>query len=203
LKEKGIDVRISFHLCKINKNYFEDAIKLANDLGVTIKFSTIRPIGRAIQSTETEILDKAEFYDAVKKITALKDKYEIKIISDFDNVISQKPLYTIPGNDNSSCFVAQKEMTLTCDGNVYPCSFLTPFKELNSGSIRNSKLIEIWTNSPILRAIRNRKPNEKCQNCQYFKKFCLGGCPAVSYALSGDMECLDPLCPKEFVENES
>ncbi|MFA6215618.1 MAG: radical SAM protein [Patescibacteria group bacterium] len=203
LKENGIDARISTHLCQLNKDCGEEIIKLANDLNVILKFSTVRPIGRAMNFDELGLLSAEDFYSTVKKILALKNKYPaVEIISDFDCVIGQKPLKMNPGDKNSHCFAAQKEVTVNCQGEIYACSFFSPYKEFVAGNLKTRKLIDVWSNSPVLKMMREKKPSAKCQACKYYKINCLGGCPALAYSLAGNIRALDPLCPKLRIDSD-
>ncbi|MCI4407978.1 MAG: SPASM domain-containing protein [Thermofilum sp.] len=76
------------------------------------------------------------------------------------------------------------------NGDVWPCAFV-PIK---AGNLREQSALEIWRNSPVFRALRDRR-NLKgpCATCKY-RDVC-GGCRARTLALTGDLFASDPMCP--------
>jgi len=198
LKSSGVNLRINTHLCKINKDYAGEMVALANGLGVGIKFATVRPIGRYNNSDVVEMLTKKEFYETIKIILELKKKYSaIQVICDFDKLVAKESLYVLPGTDNSRCLAADKTMCIDSIGNVFPCSFFSPFKEFCGGNIREKSIVDIWSNSAVFKKFRVRKASPECEECKFFKKSCNGGCPAIPAAVYGSPEKLDPTCPVE------
>jgi radical SAM protein with 4Fe4S-binding SPASM domain len=63
---------------------------------------------------------------------------------------------------------------------------------LLAGNIREQKFTDIWENSPLFRALRERNLKGKCADCN-FVEIC-GGCRARAYANNGDFLGPDPLC---------
>ncbi|MCX6803740.1 MAG: radical SAM protein [Candidatus Diapherotrites archaeon] len=197
LKQRGVDIRISCHLCKINKDFIEEMIALANSIGVAIKFSTIRPIGRQQTTADLEMLTGKEFYNAVQRILELKKDFpKIQITCDFDKLVAEETLYPLPSGGNNRCLAAEKTIAIDSYGNIFPCSFFTPFPEFNAGNVKNNGFMKIWKESGVFKKFRGRKSAEECISCKYFEKSCFGGCPAISYALFNNVEMLDPTCPK-------
>lgn len=67
-----------------------------------------------------------------------------------------------------------------------------------AGNIRNQPLKEIWENddNPAWkwrRTLRETELKGACRECRY-AKLCLGGCPAVRYAMTGDILGENKLC---------
>ncbi|WP_246589775.1 TIGR04053 family radical SAM/SPASM domain-containing protein [Desertibacillus haloalkaliphilus] len=74
-------------------------------------------------------------------------------------------------------------------GDVYPSGFL-PIK---CGNVREQTLPEIYRDSPVMNALRNKSLLKgKCGMCE-FKELC-GGSRARAYAVSGDYLESDPSC---------
>lgn len=74
-------------------------------------------------------------------------------------------------------------------GQVQPCGYL----EIDSGHIRKESFKEIWENSPVFQALRDRsKYTGKCGRCEYFKV--CGGCRARAFEAGGDYLSEEPLC---------
>lgn len=75
------------------------------------------------------------------------------------------------------------------DGEVYPAGFLP----LSLGSVRDRSLRDIYTQDPVLRAIRAARFTGRCGRCEY-ADLC-GGSRARAYAATGDPLGEDPACP--------
>lgn len=74
-------------------------------------------------------------------------------------------------------------------GDVYPSGFLP----VSCGNIRQSPLLDIYRNSPIMRQLRDKSLLKgKCGACE-FKEIC-GGSRARAYAVTGDYLESDPAC---------
>lgn len=74
-------------------------------------------------------------------------------------------------------------------GEVYPSGFLP----VNCGNVRDTSLVEIYRNSPILQQLRDKSLLKgKCGACE-FKELC-GGSRARAYAVTGDYLESDPYC---------
>ena len=75
------------------------------------------------------------------------------------------------------------------DGEVYPAGFL-PF---GLGNVRDRPLRDIYTQDPVLRAIRAARFTGRCGHCEY-ADLC-GGSRARAYAATRDPLGEDPACP--------
>ena len=80
------------------------------------------------------------------------------------------------------------------DGDVYPAGFLP----LVLGNVRRERLIDIYRDHPLLRAIRAGHFTGRCGACEY-RDLC-GGSRARAYAASGDPLGEDPAC--DYVPGE-
>ncbi len=77
-------------------------------------------------------------------------------------------------------------------GEVFPSGFLP----LRAGSIRERRLSELYTSSPLLRALRDPdRLGGRCGRCE-LRELC-GGSRALAYAVSGDAFGEDPSCSYE------
>ncbi len=93
-----------------------------------------------------------------------------------------------PGRHSGGCLAGRSFAFVSRRGEVYPCGYLP----LSVGSIREKNFIEIWKNSPVLLALRERDLKGRCGACDY-SGMC-GGCRARAYAKTGDFLGPDPLC---------
>lgn len=89
------------------------------------------------------------------------------------------------------CLAGRSFLFVSRKGEIYPCGYLP----LRAGNIRENKFTEIWENSLLLVALRERKLTGKCGVCGY-REAC-GGCRARAYAQEGDVLGSDPLCNYE------
>jgi radical SAM protein with 4Fe4S-binding SPASM domain len=88
------------------------------------------------------------------------------------------------------CGAGRLYCSLSPQGDVHPCVFLP----VNVGNLKTEKFQDIWLNSTLFKALRNRG-NLKgvCGTCAY--KYICGGCRARSAAYhNGDMLNSDPGC---------
>jgi radical SAM protein with 4Fe4S-binding SPASM domain len=73
-------------------------------------------------------------------------------------------------------------------GDVYPSGFLP----LPLGNLRNASLIDIYRDTPLMRAIRDAAFIGVCGECT-FRQLC-GGSRSRAFAASGDPLESDPAC---------
>ena len=97
----------------------------------------------------------------------------------------------VPGRRRGGCLAGKSFVFVSRKGDVYPCGYLP----LLTGNIREKNFMDIWENSPELRALRERNLKGKCGRCS-FSKSC-GGCRARAYAKTGDYLGPDPSCRLE------
>lgn len=88
------------------------------------------------------------------------------------------------------CGAGRLYCSISPQGDVHPCVFLPK----NVGNLKTQKFTDIWLNSPLFNAFRNRANLKgSCGSCNY--KFICGGCRARSAAYhNGDMLDGDPGC---------
>jgi radical SAM protein with 4Fe4S-binding SPASM domain len=80
---------------------------------------------------------------------------------------------------------------ITPDGKLTPCPYLPEV----AGDLRAQSFADVWTNAPLLRALRDGEPGGKCGSCEY-RKVC-GGCRARAFARTGDVLGADESCAYE------
>jgi radical SAM protein with 4Fe4S-binding SPASM domain len=65
-------------------------------------------------------------------------------------------------------------------------------KEFCGGNLRETAFKDIWDNAVAFNYFRRLEP-EACRKCPRFNN-CRGGCPAVAYFVSRDLNKADPEC---------
>ncbi len=85
-----------------------------------------------------------------------------------------------------SCGIANGEIGISYDGNVYPCHLLHK-PELKCGNLREKRLGQLLKESAIISKLRAFDINDIaiCSECD-FKHLCAGGCLAMTYNIYGD-----------------
>ncbi|ABK14918.1 radical SAM/SPASM domain-containing protein [Methanothrix thermoacetophila] len=86
------------------------------------------------------------------------------------------------------CIAGIRFVFISRTGDVFPCGYFP----LSAGSIRDRSFSEIWSSSPLLNDLRERRLKGRCGSCNYVR-IC-GGCRARAYALTGDYLGEDPTC---------
>ncbi|NIQ40423.1 MAG: radical SAM protein [Proteobacteria bacterium] len=96
------------------------------------------------------------------------------------------------------CSAGITVLSVDPNGFVRPCDMLP----LKIGNIREKDLMEIWTQDPVLRALRDRKNLKgRCGNCSA-RDIC-GGCRARAYTYFGDVLGPDLNCFRKNSSPES
>jgi radical SAM protein with 4Fe4S-binding SPASM domain len=95
------------------------------------------------------------------------------------------------GRGRGGCLAGKNFVFVSRKGDVYPCGYFP----LLVGNVRDRNFIDIWENSPELRALREGKLEGKCGRCS-FARIC-GGCRARAYARTGNYLESDPSCRLE------
>lgn len=210
-------VRVTIH--KFNYKHLDEVARLLlEDVGLP-SFSTnsASNFGLCKENKNSTQLSAAEFSESMAKLMELNKKYNGRIGAQAGPLASgkhwmeieeaiQKGKKGIPGCGYlRSCGGIFNKMAVRADGIMLPCSQM-PHVEL--GRINKDKLKDVWLNHPELKRLRDRRDIplgdfEFCRDCKYIP-YCRGGCPAVSYTLTGDENEPSPdadSCYKAFVES--
>jgi radical SAM protein with 4Fe4S-binding SPASM domain len=182
-----VDFQINFTITKTNADDVSAVLSLAEDLGAkALHFFFLVPTGRG---KEEDLISAEQQEDLLRAIDREKSQRSLEI------QVTCAPQYTRLARASAKgrgggCLAGSRFVFISRRGEVYPCGYLP----LLAGSIRDKKFTEIWKNSPVLRALRERDLKGKCGDCR-FRQAC-GGCRARAFALTGDFLGPDPLCPE-------
>ncbi|MHC1631733.1 MAG: radical SAM protein [Methanotrichaceae archaeon] len=186
-----VDFQINMTITKKNVNDLEAMMKLAEDLGaVALHIFFLVPTGRG---KEEDLIAPKEQEDLLHWVAqeCKRRSMEIKVTC--------APQYARIMKEDLSRSDRQKMMGRAClagtsfvfvsrNGDICPCGYLP----IVVGNIREDSFVQIWENSPVLKALRERKLKGRCGECRY-REIC-GGCRARAYAYTGDYLESDPLC---------
>lgn len=157
LTERNVRVLGKTVVMKNNFARFADIISLFNNLGISFKYDD----GLFVKS------------DGFRKPLSFS-------ISERDSRSLKKVSRKIKPNKHHSCNAAKSVMSISPDGNVFPCG---PFTE-PAGNIRDMSLRDIWYDSPLMKMVRsmNNSDYSACVGCFYIDK--CNGCVAMGMGLS-------------------
>ena len=181
LLASGIPVTLNATLSTVNAGYFPEMVSLSKSLGVQkLGFSRLVPYGRG-----SAMLDKMIAVDEVKKLYGKifsTDASPVRIVTG-DPVASQFLMDEVTEDMGDTaiggCAAGVSGMTILADGTITPCRRLN----IPIGNVLEDSLREVWSVSPVLEALRDRKRYEgRCGSCRRWAN--CRGCRAIAYAYS-------------------
>jgi mycofactocin radical SAM maturase len=184
LAGKNIPLSINTVVTSVNYMQLSQLKELAVSYGARLRVSRFRPSGRARESWDALRLNP----DQLKELSAWLSSEPDILTGDSFFSISQDGRRQLGLDMCGAC-----KMTCCIDpcGNVFPCAFMqdAPFC---GGNLREKSFKDIWDYAPEFQRFRQLEP-ESCRKCSRFEK-CRGGCPAVAYFLTKDLNTPDPEC---------
>jgi mycofactocin radical SAM maturase len=182
----GKNIPLAINTVVTSRNYMQlsQLKELAGSYGARLRVSRFRPSGRARESWEALKLNSTQ----LKELAGWLNSDPSILTGDSFFSIAQDGRRQLGLDMCGAC-----KMTCCIDpgGNVYPCAFMqdTPFC---GGNLRETPFKDIWDNAAAFKYFRQLEP-KACQSCSRFEK-CRGGCPAVAYFTSRDLNNSDPEC---------
>ncbi len=215
-KEAGLCTGIAYTVTKQNLPRVPEMVKLARDLGVcTMIFFNFVPVGRGKEIQAMDLGPK-EREELMKYLYAELEKGGLNVFStsptyariSVEKVLSKQGEHVslahfgdLPlGKEYSNEAVALADFVGGCgagraycavdhNGDIYPCVFL-PIKV---GNALKDGFVNVWKNSELFNAFRDRDSEKHFASKCPFKYVC-GGCRARAYAYTGDPLGPDPGC---------
>jgi radical SAM protein with 4Fe4S-binding SPASM domain len=209
--DSGVKVGLAMTVTKYNLKEVREAIDLAEKLGVSIFMHyNFIPVGRGNGIVDMDITPQ-EREELLKYFASQIGKRKVTILSTAPQFARVCTTLNCPGTSMThfdtfsqkdeygttqflaefvgGCGTARLYCALEPNGDVEPCVFI-PIK---CGNLRHDSLVDIWRNSPVMKALRDRK-NFKgtCKTCK-FTNVC-GGCRARAYGYYRDVQQSDPGC---------
>ena len=164
----------------------------ANEGAKGLYVNMLKPDGRMDDSSYSNF-DIDEYWEMVNETySELRLLYTIgfhELVlfagSDFNNIL--EGYYHSP-----NCGLGCTELSINHDGNVYPCSSLMK-NEFVLGNIKDSSISDLFKKSCEIYSKVNVNNFENCKDCAD-KYICGGGCRALAYAATGDINGKNPHC---------
>ncbi len=163
-----------------------DIPEMASRYGSRLTFQPLYSVGRA------KVLDIGltgeEYYHALKS----SDNVGVNF-SRTDSIASLR------NNGCQRCAIADGELSISPQGDVYPCHMLHA-DEFCAGNVHLSSITDIYKNSKVLVELRKRTVNDKqeCRDCP-LRLLCGGGCWARAYYCNGNIDARDSFCEFELI----
>ncbi len=188
LKDNGFKVIIMFTVLRHNLKDVEKMIDLVTSgLCDGCIIERFIPLGQSLRLRNTQLLSAEElmymyqvvfrkcgvdFFPESIKYHALKAEIKNRILD----------------LSGAECVVGKSGCAILPNADVLPCRRFN----LPVGNLLKESLADIWNNSPVLNALRQRSNlNARCRDC-YINE--CSGCRALAYSVSGDYLSDDPLC---------
>jgi radical SAM protein with 4Fe4S-binding SPASM domain len=193
LAEAGIATGVMFTLGRHNARELVEVMGLVGELGVSsFAFDQLVPAGKGIDMQAQmltppelrQIIDRAHhFITKSKQNGTYQTEYAIKPHL-YTLYLAEEGLLELPALDKKSnfggCGIGRGGVSILADGTVYPCRRLG----LELGRMPRQTFTEIFIESHVLNDLRRVDRFKVCSGCE-LRQLCRG-CPAQSYALSGD-----------------
>jgi len=217
LHKKKKRIRINAVIGKYNQLELEFLAKFASSVEAdSLNLIPLRPYGRAAKLLSDQMLTRKEFYEMVKKIKVLREKYNLKIVTTIDllqkdNLIKQDDIV----KKERTCAAGVEGSVISPVGDMYGCSYSPASDESDSdkegkeifvaGNLRKRKLADLWFDSKRWTVFRDLKKykNEKCHSCKHYMHECVGSCPIMSYYADKTLDGFDPYCFKDLMAGET
>ncbi len=189
LRDAGIETSVSSVICRINAEDLQGLVDMAASVNAScINFHDFKCSGLGYTNRSELDLTPEEWRAVYEEAVALKESTgELQVMLD-------DPIISLLGQADGESLVkgsvcGKLSLYVKADGAVSPCGFIpTPI-----GNLLDDDLLEIWRNSQVLEAMRNKHARGKCVGCNCYED-CLGGCSARAFALTGDINNPDPHC---------
>jgi mycofactocin radical SAM maturase len=182
----GRDISLSINTVVTSLNFMQLAQlkELATSYGANLRVSRFRPSGRGRESWEMLRLSPAQLQELSGWL------------GDEPDILTGDSFFSISGDGRRQlgldmCGACKMTCCIDPTGSVYPCAFMQE-AVFCGGNLRETTLKDIWDNSAVFNYFRHLEP-ESCRSCPRFSK-CRGGCPAVAYYVSQDLNSADPEC---------
>jgi len=178
----GIPTRVNSVLHRDNIKDIENLINLTSQIGVNHhSFFYLTPIGRG-KNLKEKYLSFSEWKEICGIIIELAQKIHFQ-----DKIKIQDVFHEAGESIENIC--RRDNCLIMSNGDVYSCVFFVGSK-YRMGNILNQTLWDIWENSTIWHLLS--APRKK--RCS---RLCGGGCPGLTYLITGTIDRCNPQCCPE------
>jgi len=189
LLRNKVDFQINMTITRRNEKEVLGMFDLAERIGAkALHFFFLVPTGRG---REEDLISSEKQNKLLELIDHESSKRNVEIRVTCAPQFARISMHGENRRRSEGCLAGRNFLFISRKGEIYPCGYLP----IQVGNIKENSLEEIWGNSSLLLALRERRLTGRCGSCDY-KKTC-GGCRARAYAQLGDVLGSDPLCNYE------
>lgn len=199
LSKSSVNFQIIMTLQRKNRNQIPDVIQLSKMLGAgSLKINPLIPSGRGRQSFEQK--ENLELKALIRLFRMVEDRPRpdsLEII--FDLPAAFHPIENLKLKKIKECRILNI-LGVLANGDFSICGIGQTVDKLRMGNLSEDTIQEVWSNSPILRQLRQSVPRRLkgvCGHC-IFRFQCLGSCRANAFALTGSLQAPYFLCQELF-----
>lgn len=182
LLRRNANVAVAMTVTRSNQG---DIAAMVERFGSRLALQPLFKAGRGKQEDQL-VLTGLEYYRALAAVEGVAPM----------GGVSQK-LMALRGRGVRRCAFAQREISISETGEVYPCQMLHA-EEFRAGSIRQQPLAEIYYQSPVFQRLRRIDVDSigRCSVCA-FRYLCGGACRARDFYEVGSVEEVGEFCAYE------
>ena len=194
-KKRGLIVGFDTVVTNDNLNKIEEMINFLEEKkydGLTLL--KLKQGDLDIDSYKKMIPDYYDYGKLIDKICKYKGNLDVTLdcgsVSNLCMALTNSEAKTL---HSAGCPAGHSLVHVDCNGDMYPCAGLSR-SEFKFGNILDEDPKEVWTNSKLLKDMRNIKKNltGKCSLCPKLDN-CRGGCRSIAYSF-GNLFSSDTTC---------
>ena len=182
LIECGANIQVAM---TVHKGNLHDIDAMTKRYGGRLTFQPLFQAGRGSERVDLA-LTGSEYYDALASTETVAPMAAIGQV-----------LERLRGKGVKRCALADAEISISENGDVFPCQLLAS-PEFLAGNVRETPLRDIYLNSPVLAKARMVSVDTlaKCEECP-IRLLCAGGCRARDFYEVGSIEMVGDFCEYE------
>ncbi len=181
LVENGANVLVAMTVTQANIHDVGAMVKL---FGNRLTFQPFFHAGRGSENDELGISGR-EYYEALANIEGVSP------MGGFASILER-----VRGRGATKCAMADAEISISENGDVYPCQMMTD-EQFKGGNVHQQPIEEILKSEVFQKLITfSSKTNDGCKECP-IKLLCGGACRARSFYQTGDAFVNSDFCEYE------
>ena len=187
LRKENIFTSISFTATSLNYKEFPKVVRYARKYGVNNVWSDrFIPLGDSDKSLALNYEQTREYLEIMNK-----ERNNLKKIKNNNTTISMyRALQFQMTNDFAyGCTAGDTLLTVMENGDLVPCRRMP----IIVGNLFDRSMYDLYTNSDILKTLREKKIPDECINCEH-SEVCNGGLKCLTYAMYKNLNHKDYGC---------
>ena len=187
LRKENIFTSISFTATSLNYKEFPKVVRYARKYGVNNVWSDrFIPLGDSDKSLALNYEQTREYLEIMNK-----ERNKLKKVKNNNTTISMyRALQFQMTNDFAyGCTAGDTLLTVMENGDLVPCRRMP----ITIGNLFDRSMYDLYTNSDVLKALREKKIPDECINCEH-SEVCHGGLKCLTYAMYKDLNHKDYGC---------